>query len=356
MVPELGIIEGFYRTASQPEWHWSQRRDLVGRLAPAGFGFYLYAPKGDESLRGQWRRPFTPGELSRLADFAAFCRDAGWRFGVGLSPLDALDDFDSETRQALEGKLAALDRVGIVDLALLFDDAPMSGASPARDQARLAHWVAERSQAQRLFVCPSYYSDDPMLDRLYGQRPADYLDQLGHHLDPAIQVFWAGEEICPHEIRAGHLREVARRLGRKPFLWDNYPVNDGARMSRHLHLRGFTGRGAELAGEVAGHGINPALQPTLTAIPALTLPALYRLGEEYGYAAATREAMETVLGEPLAALVSEDLQRLQDTGLEGLGAGVRERLRARYAPFQDPAAREIRAWLEGAYQVVDVPG
>lgn len=355
VTPELGIIEGFYMPEGVAPWSWHQRRELVSSLAPAGYGFYLYAPKADASLRARWREPFTREALSRLSDFAAHCRQAGVRFGVGLSPLGALERFDDVTRNVLEDKLAALDQVGIEDLALLFDDAPMEGDSPGRDQAQLAHWVRERSGAQRLLVCPSYYANDPMLDRLYGPRPADYLDQLGAHLDPGIEVFWAGEEVCSRDIRPGHIREVAWRLRRKPFLWDNYPVNDGPRMSGHLHLRGFTGRSAGLAGELAGHGINPALQPGLSAIPALTLPVLYQQGESYGYAVATRQAMVTVLGETLAALVEEDLELLEDAGLASLEA-ERERLKARYTPFSHPCAREILAWLDGAYREVRAPG
>jgi hypothetical protein len=47
------------------------------------------------------------------------------------------------------------------------------------------------------------------------------------------------------------------KIGRHPFLWDNYPVNDGQRMSRHLHIRGFTGRSPEIWRHIAAHGINP---------------------------------------------------------------------------------------------------
>lgn len=348
MSTELGIIEGFYQPPGHPLWSWQVRRQLVERLAPAGYRFYLYAPKGDARLREKWREPFSATQLQELAAFSHYCAAAGVRFGVGLSPLKALADFSPATRQALADKLAALDQIGIQDLALLFDDAPAEGDNPARQQAELAHWVQARSLAERLFLCPTYYADDPMLDRLYGERPAGYLEQLGAHLDPAIEVFWAGEEVCAREITPGHLREVAQRLGRKPFLWDNYPVNDGPRMSNHLHVRGFTGRSAALAGCIAGHGINPALQPVLSTVAALTLPALYRLGSDYRYSRETRRAMVAVLGEALAQMVEQDLEALQDTGRSALADGGAA-LRGRYQQVDHPAAREIMAWLDGHY-------
>ena len=148
------------------------------------------------------------------------------------------------------------------------------------------------------------------------------------------------------------LRRVAEQLRRKPFLWDNYPVNDGQRMSQYLHLRGFTGRPASIGGEIAAHGVNPALQPWLTRVPALTLTASYREGEGYQYREAFRRAAADLFGPELGRLLEEDLLVLQDVGLDRLGA--REgMLRERYAAVDHPAAREIIAWLDGAYRITD---
>ena len=80
--------------------------------------------------------------------------------------------------------------------------------------------------------------------RVFGRRPDHYLEELGTRLDPSIDVFWTGEEVCARALGVGHLARVAGQLGRKPVLWDNYPVNDGKRMSQFLHLRAFTGRPA----------------------------------------------------------------------------------------------------------------
>ena len=50
------------------------------------------------------------------------------------------------------------------------------------------------------------------------------------------------------------------------------------RMSQHLHLRAFTGRPAAIGQHLAAHGINPASQPVLSRIPALTLAESYAHG------------------------------------------------------------------------------
>src|SRR5262249_19821173 len=47
--------------------------------------------------------------------------------------------------------------------------------------------------------------------------------------------------------------------GRRPILWDNFPVNDGT-MERSLHLGSYLGREPELTDEVDGVLCNPMLQ------------------------------------------------------------------------------------------------
>lgn len=348
MTPELGLIEGFF---GRP-WSWADRREAVRFLAPHGYRFYLYAPKADAFLRRRWQEPYPEAELAELAAFRDACRAEGVRFGIGLSPFELHLHPERGWQDRLAAKLAELAQLKPDDLALLFDD--MRGDVPdlAERQAAIVHSAAERGLADRIFCCPSYYSDDPILDAAFGERPPFYLAQLGRLLDPAIRIFWTGEEVCSREFTCGHLARVAEQLRRKPTLWDNYPVNDGARMSQHLHLRAFTGRPASIGGQIAGHFINPASQPLLSRIPALTLAESYARGEAYQYGAAFDRAARAVLGEELAARVARDLIALQDRGLDRL-AERRAVLRTRYAAFDHPAAREILAWLDGHWNVTD---
>lgn len=345
---DLGLIEGFY---GRP-WSWQERADAVQLLAPHGYRFYLYAPKADPYLRRRWQESHPAQEADALAAFAAVCRDAGVRFGVGLSPFEVYLDFNNAARQALRDKLAFFAELGIDDLAILFDD--MRGDTPdlADRQIEIVDWVASRTSAKRLLVCPSYYTDDPVLDRVFGARPEGYLERLSAGLDESIEIFWTGEEVCSREITPAHLRRVTEQIGRPPFLWDNYPVNDGQRMSQYLHLRGFTGRPAENAPLIAGHGVNVALQPTLTRIPAITLAERYRAGADYSYGEAFARAAVEVLGDELGEMLREDLLILQDVGLDRLGE--REgALRERYGGVDHPGAREIMMWLDGGYRITD---
>jgi hypothetical protein len=343
----LGLIEGFYGLP----WSPLARDETIAFLAPHGYGFYIYAPKADPYLRKRWREPFRDSDARHLSATSERCRALGVRFGVGLSPFEIYRSFDAATKADLARKLAELDAIGVDDLAVLFDD--MRGDLPglARSQIEILDWIGGRTRASRLIFCPTYYSDDPVLDRVFGAMPAGYLEALGTGLDPSVDIFWTGEEVCSRAYGVHHLERVSHSLRRAPMIWDNYPVNDGPVMSRSLHLRAFTGRPAEMAGFISGHAVNPANQAVLSRIPALTLAESYREGAAYDYGAALARAAEAVLGLDLAALVRGDLAQLQDAGLDRLGEKAKARLRERYAAFDHPGAREIVAWLDGVWTI-----
>lgn len=346
MMPELGIIEGYFGRA----WSWEDRAEVINRLAPIGYEFFHYAPKIDSHLRRNWRNIHDEADTKNLRCFVEHCASHRVRSGVGLSPYGAHVDFDRETKEKLREKIAWLDMLGIDDLVIMFDDMRGDYADLGERQAEIIDFAIGCSKASRFFMCPSYYSDDPVLDRVFGQRPEAYLETLGKLLDPAISVYWTGEEVCSREFGIGHLANVAQRLGRKPSIWDNYPVNDGPRMSNHLHLRAFTGRPSAIRPHIAHHVINPASQPILGCIPALTLPRSYVEGDAYRYTYAFLEAATTVCGSDLTAMLQEDLNLLEDRGLSGIADKLTE-VRQKYADIDHPAAREIIDWLTGGYAI-----
>lgn len=342
VVPELGVIEGYF---GKP-WRHEDRKRVLTRLRELGFSWFHHAPKADAFLRRRWREPHPPAAFAELADLSAHCRSLGMRFGIGLSPYELYRDYTGAAKSDFFAKLRALDEIGIDDLAILFDDTRGDVPDLAAREAEIVHAALASTQASRVVMCPTYYSDDRMLDVVFGERPVGYLQDLGRRLDPRVGVYWTGEEICAREFSPGHLGDVADALGRKPTLWDNYPVNDGPRMSRFLHLRGFTGRPSVIGSHIAAHAINPALQPHLSLIPAATLAASYREGAGYRYMHAFRTVARALAGSELAAMFEQDLHDLQDRGLDHLGDD-RERLRQRYAAVDHPMAAEVVRWLAG---------
>ncbi len=347
MIPPLGIVEGYFGRT----WSWQDRAAVIAKLAPSGFGFFHYAPKVDSKLRRDWQQLHYGKEAKELAGFAEICHENHVRFGIGLTPYGAHLDFDDEAKAILKVKLAQFDAWGIDDLAILFDDMRGDFEDLAQRQAEIVAFCCANSKASRFFMCPSYYSNDPLLDRVFGERPKAYLETLGKLLDPTIAVYWTGEEVCSPEISCGHVRDIADQLGRKVALWDNYPVNDGPRMSQHLHLRAFTGRHANLGEHISHHAINPASQPILGCIPALTLPLCYAQGDEYRYGEAFMEAATQICGDELAAMLQANLPTLQHVGLDRMETETKEKLRTKYSAINHPAAAEIIDWLNGGYAI-----
>lgn len=347
-VPELGLIEGRFGRI----WTEAERSHVVATLARAGYAFYHYGPKADRSLRRAWRVGHDAAQTAALTRLSEECRAAGMRFGMAITPVGASHPFDDATRADLKRRIADLDAIGIDDLAILFDDLRGDLPELAARQAEIVDMCAGMTRAGRVYMCPTYYSDDPVLDLVFGDRSRDYLHDLGRGLDPAVQVYWTGEEVCSREIGGAHLARVADELGRPVCLWDNYPVNDGARMSRFLHLRAFTGRSPRIGEHVSGHAINPAIQAHLGCIPALTLPMVYARGDGYAYGEAFASAARVLLGEPFAVLLQQDIAALQDVGQDRLG-GRADRLRERYGSIDHPAAREILRWLDGEDRMTD---
>jgi hyaluronoglucosaminidase len=342
----LGIIEGFF---GRP-WTWDERRAVVEMLAPYGYCFYHYAPKADPFLRRRWTEPHPLEEANQIKNFAQFCARLGVGFGVGLSPYEAFNDFNQDLQSAFVRRVEDLVSLSITELGIFFDDMHVDQPDLAKRQIEITHLALSTAPELKLNITPSFYSDDPVLERVFGKCPPNYLADLGAGLDPSIDIYWTGEEVCAREISPGHLKKVGELLKRKPLLWDNYPVNDGPRMSQYLHLRGFTGRPAINSALLAGHAINPASQAILSCIPAITLSKSYELGDDYCYAAQGYQASRRVVGDELAAMLRGDLLSFQDMGLSKLEARIGA-LCERYGAIDHPGAREIVAWLSGDYDI-----
>jgi hypothetical protein len=279
-----------------------------------------------------------------LARLASNCVASGVQFGVGLSPFELYREYGPKRRRQLQRKIEQLNELSAGVLAILFDDMPGDLPELAARQATIVDDVASWTTAERLLVCPTYYSTDPVLERVFGARPTDYWQELGAALDPAIDLFWTGPRVCSETIDIDHLERVSGLLGRRPVLWDNYPVNDGERMSRHLHLRPLAGREPGLEEYLRGHLCNPMNQGRLSILPLQGLATLYDAA-----APGPSQWSQREYGTELADLLDKHLGQLQDQGLDKMEEDEREDLARRFGAIEHPAAAEVAAWLRGEY-------
>lgn len=334
-----GVIEGFYGKS----WSWQDRASTIDFLQASELGSYIYAPKSDSYLRRDWAQAWPADTFQSLESLSGHCRQQGIQFGVGLSPFEAYIDYDSSTLAALRNKLEEIEQLQPAVLCLLFDD--MRGDVPglAALQTRLVEDIASISTATRVVMCPTYYSFDPILEKVFGQMPAAYWRELGAALDPSIDFFWTGDRVCSSSYEQGSLQQISEEMARAPVIWDNYPVNDSERLSRRLRLQGFSGRPQSLPKWVRGHVANPMNQAWLSRIPLCTLPGARAVPENF--AAAARR----ICPAPLADLLERDLHLFAEQGLDAINNSQRDSLLVEYSVIEHPCAREVCAWLEGEY-------
>jgi hyaluronoglucosaminidase len=344
--PALGIIEGFFGRS----WSWSERAIYAHFLALNAFDFYIYAPKSDPFLRKQWQQDW-PIEIKKaLIELRDSYSEAKIDFGIGLSPHEIYLDNSYDNRRALSKRVKQINSLSPDILCILFDD--MRGDLPelAKIQTELVQEVADITTASRIIFCPTYYSFDPVLEKVFGKMPNDYWQDLNKQLDKKIDIFWTGEKVCSPHYSSEHINHVADLLGRKPFLWDNYPVNDGAVKSQLLQLRAVDESHSALQNSVAGHALNPMNQPWLSHIALASLPRAYHQHEKYNAKQTLNEVCMQLCGEKLAALLIEDIALFQDKGLSKMSLQEKNDLLSRYQGFgETPYSMEILAWLKGEY-------
>lgn len=340
-----GVIEGFYGRS----WPWETRGKYANFLKANGFDFYIYAPKDDVYLRKQWREDWPESQMQSLIKLSSVYSDRGVAWGIGLSPFEIYLAFDDAAKEALRQKVKAINRLDPDILCVLLDD--MKGDLPrlAERQAEVFQCIVDSSTARRFILCPTYYTTDPILEKIFGPMPEGYLEDLGRMLDPAVDLFWTGPEVCSTIYPESHLEAVTKRLGRKPFIWDNYPVNDSEKRSRRLLLRAYKNRPYQMAEWTAGHAANPMNQAWLSQIPLWTLAKSYSSKEGYEPHAALVEAAQTLCSPELAETILEDVSVFQDVGLDGMGEDQKRTHVEKYSAFRSPFAEEIIEWLEGGY-------
>jgi hyaluronoglucosaminidase len=334
-----GIVEGFFGRA----WSWNARRDYAQFLASHDCNTYVYAPKSDAGLRKQWQLPFPRQHLEALGALCAHYGSHGLDFGIGLSPYELYLDFSPGNRELLKGKVDQINAIDPDTLCILFDDMMGDLQQLAAIQLAIVDFITTHSSARRFVVCPTYYSYDPLLVRYFGAQPDHYLEDLGRGLDSTIEIFWTGPKVISTEYPRAHLCEVAGKLGRKPLLWDNYPVNDAKRLTSFLHLKP-PNRSIELKELTSGHLANPMNEAYLSQLPLLALASLYA-GKPASFADTCNELCPPALSQAL----QQDVAKFQTIGLDALDPASKNELLRKYEGFKHPMAEEVCAWLQGEF-------
>ncbi len=274
-----GIVEGFFG----PPWSMAHRAAIFEFGAKRGMNTYLYAPKDDPYHRKRWREPYPESAWKELLHLIRLAREHQIDFVYGFHPGKGLRFTAEDPIRCLLTKAEHFYKAGVRIFAVLFDDIP-SRLEHKEDRREFddslakaeAIWLKRILALQpaawsnvEWWICPSYYTEDPLLARTFGGFEPSFLETLASHLPHSVACFWTGPSVVSKKIGLDHVRKVAKRLKRRLILWDNYPVNDLS-MGQEMHLSPLNGRDPRLPEQVYGYLNNPLLQETLSFIPLAT--------------------------------------------------------------------------------------
>ena len=274
-----GIVEGFFG----PPWSMAHRAAMFKFGAARGMNTYLYAPKDDPYHREKWEKAYPRKQWQEILRLIRAAQKYNIDFVYGFHPGKGLRFSDDRPARRLLAKAERFYAAGVRTFAVLFDDIPsclehpkdrkIFGASLARAEGAWLAKILERQPAEwndvEWWICPSYYTDDPMLGRVFGKFEPNFLEKMAERLPISVACFWTGPKVVCKKITLADTRRALRRINRPLILWDNYPVNDIS-MSAEMHIAPLRGRDPRLPELVYGYLNNPLLQESLSFIPLAT--------------------------------------------------------------------------------------
>lgn len=337
-----GIIEGFYGTP----WTHQERIQMFKFMQHEKLNTYVYAPKNDPYQRVDWRSHYPAVRFAQMKSLVSNASLHHVQFVYSISPgmtgtsnsdvRDSITYSSPADKRDLEAKIDQLQSIGVNTFMLSFDDIktklkPADRKVYAEDypkaQMELANWILADEKAKNsnfhLWFAPTSY---------YGLTDGPYWQTLRSTLNPSIKVIWTGKWVLNKTISSAQAKRITRLLGRKPILWDNYPVNDytyNPNKAHQLMMGPLQGRDSTLIDNVAGYISNPMLQPdasklaletisdylkspgsyqpmaawekSIRNMPGITNPALFKIFAEYNSASTLHPSGYAPIGKMISA-------------------------------------------------------
>ena len=354
-----GVIEGFYG----PPWPRPARIPFLRWMLRHNMNLYVHAPKDDPYQRIRWRDFYPPEDMVQFKSEVASVQPRGLRWVPSISPghvPGAAEGADicyscPEDREALFQKLDSLWGIGIRAFMLSFDDVERDSTHPqdwvtygtgddafGRMNADLLNDVYERYRSQhgdfRLFTVPADFA---------GTTSTPYLDALRSRLRQEVIVMWTGPAVVSPTISCADADAYAAAIGRKPLVWDNFPVNDFA--PDKLMVGPYEGRSMDLPACLAGIVANPSPLVATNRISLFTVADYLRNPSRYSPEESWRASLREFATDHVRVLLPF-VQNVRSTELDPTESVRFTRLRDRLLsnldrPGWPTAYRELRQEL-----------
>lgn len=267
-----GIIEGFY---GEP-WSHTERIELLNFFGRFKINAYIYAPKDDLKHRQNWREYYNEEELKKFKELIETAENNFVNFCYAISPGVSITYSSEEDFKILCKKIEYIYKLGVRWFGLFLDDIPFALTSEEDKKNfktiasahiyltnKLYEYLKSLDKNTKLILCPTvYFTKDAMI-----KSKRVYLKFLGKEIHPEVEIFWTGEDVCSKKINCEDANIFAELIGRKPLVWDNYPVND---YIKRLYLGPLRNRDPKLYTCTAGIFSNPMNQAEANKIPLST--------------------------------------------------------------------------------------
>ncbi len=240
-----GAIEGFYGNP----WSHKDRLRQFEFYGKNKMNTYVYGPKDDPYHRRHWRVAYPEKEAKLLKELASEAKKNHVQFVWAVHP--GIDiKWNKQDSIAIVEKLESVYKLGVNSFAVFFDDISGEGTK-ADKQAGLMNYITDKfvrkhKDVKPLILCPTQYNKS--------WSSGDYLSTLGKMMYPEIRIMWTGNSVVDM-IEKNDMEWINQQIGRKAFIWLNYPVNDYCQ-SRILMGKTY-GNGRDIADMLSGFCSNP---------------------------------------------------------------------------------------------------
>lgn len=343
MKTNIGVVEGFFG----PAWSESSRYSYAEFLAQYGGEFYIYAPKQDQYLRKLWRDVWPLEYIQKLQSLKNHFESYNVKFGIGFSPFALGEKINDDDKLHLKLKLQIFNDLGIDLLGLFFDDMP-TNENLAPTQLEVLTLVREAFKNKIIF-CPTYYTFDPILEKVFGKKPEHYLEMIAEEAPRDIAIAWTGPKVISPVIDMFHLNEVSLLLKRNPYIWENYFANDGPKNCKFLKIKPYAGRSKELLSSCEAFGFNLMNQAELSKINFLA--SKYVLADGLPEGPALEKAINDLCSKELGQFILKYREKFLSEGLDLITMEEKLHWETELSPLNEAMALELRDWLAGKYVV-----
>jgi hyaluronoglucosaminidase len=286
-----GVVEGFY---GEP-WEHIDRLYMLDFFKEFNFNTYVIAPKNDPQQRLRWREKLDDNKIVDLIELVTKGINLDINVSTSVSPGADVQYSSSTDVIAVVQRFSQQTELGCKHLFLFWDDIDWElqyeedkeiYPNIAAAQADFSNKVAEYFPNVIFTICPMIY---------WGRNKSEYLEELGKNLNQSINIMWTGRQIRSEYIDTVDAKLFKDISGRKPFYWDNFPVNNLS-MRHELHFGPLQGREKNLQTQSIGLLANPMLQPRASLISLATIGTYLNDPENYNAEDAWESAFQKLYG------------------------------------------------------------